>query len=271
MACGEAIDSTESYLVICWTTIRVPCGIRFCQATIRIPYPCGIRWCRGWFGIRYPCGIRWCNLSLTFPYPCGLRWCDLRIPYPCFKQRKVKRYCYDFESVGGTCYFLYEDVYGCCNGQEYNWSSACFFVTSSGPGSVDSSARNFRKCFDEPLTPIGPCRRGKSLPDVGDLPGGPIDPGSVSPHQPTGTRYAGEGLNYLGRLGRCSRCTVASLLLAGFGWLLFLVLPLVLFPFPFLSTLVFGVLAIALTLPMLGHTIGLLMQLRFTASTKPRI
>lgn len=233
MPCGEEIDTTESYLTICWTTISVPCGIR---------------WCRGWLGI---------------PYPCGLKWCSLRIPYPCIQSRRVKRYCYDFSSVGGTCYFVYEDVYGCCDGQEYNWGAACLFVSTSGPGSVDSSARNFRKCFDEPLTPIGPCRRGKSLPEVGDLPGGPIDPGSVSSRSPTGSGYVDERLSHWeAKLGRCTRCMVASVVLAGLGWLSFMVLPLDRFPFPLLSTLVFGALAVALTLPVVGHAIGLLTRLR---------
>jgi hypothetical protein len=192
MACGEKIDTTEVYLTICWLTIPYPCGLEFCRTTINIPYPCGIRWCTGWFGIRYPCGIRICYTPFTFSYPCGLKWCDFRIPYPCFKRRPTTKYCYDFQSVGGTCYLFYDDLYGCCDGQEYNWGAACFFVTYGGsgprPGSVDSSAKYYRKCFDEPLKPIGPCRRGKSLPEVGDLPDGTLDPGSVAPH-PQNEKY----------------------------------------------------------------------------------
>ena len=268
MACGEVIDATELYLTVCWTSIQLPCGIRLCQTTVMIPYPCGIRWCHGWLGIPYPCGVRWCQSPYTFSYPC-LRWCDLSIPYPCLQRRKVKRYCYDFQSIGATCYVLYEDVYGCCDGQEYNWGAACFFATvgDSGvnPGTVDSSASNFRKCFDEPLAPIGPCRRGKSLPAVGYLPGGPIDPGSVSPQPPTGSGFVGlSQSHWSARLGRCSRCTVMSLVLAGLGWLSFLVLPLDSFPFPFLSTSAFGTLAIALTLLAVGHAIGFLMRFRNT-------
>lgn len=263
MPCGEEIDTTELYVTICWTTIRTPCGIKYCQTTVGYSYPCGIRWCRGRFGISYPCGILMCTGSSTYSYPCGLRWCDLNIPYIWVRRRPVKRYCYDFSSVGGACYFLYEDVYGCCDGQEYNWSAPCLFVTTSGsdamPGKVDSSARYVRKCFDEPLDPIGPCRQGKSLPDVGDLPGSPVDAGSVSAHSPTGHRYSDDGLSNWGRkLGRCTRCMVASVVLAGLGWLLFLILPLDRFPFPALSTLVFGAFAIALTLPVVGHAIALL-------------
>jgi hypothetical protein len=271
MACGEEIKTTEGYVTWCWFKISYPCGFKFCQTTISIPYPCGIRWCTGWFGIRYPCGIKICYARFTFSYPCGFKWCDFRIPYLCIKRRPTIKYCYDFQSVRGTCYLFYDDLYGCCDDQEYNWGAACFFATygDSGPspGSVGTSAKYYRECFDEPLKPIGPCRPGKSLPpNIGDMPGGPVDSGSVAPHPPSGTEFTWQDQQlWVKKFGRCSRCMVASIILAGFGWLLFLLLPLESFLFPLLfNKIAFCSLAVVLSLPCLGHIIGLISRFHNT-------
>lgn len=265
MACGETVEATELYATICKVIISVPCGIQFCASTLEVTYPCGIRWCKGWFGIHYPCGIRWCHSILTIYYPCGLKWCDLTIRYPCFKSHLVKRYCYDFMHVGGTCYVVVAVTYGCCEGEEYRWVQACLFgaVGDKGvsTGFPNDQTEYLRKCFDKPQTPIGPCRPGYSLPEGSDLPGGPVDPGSVAPHSPPGSMYIeDEGLTFSGiKFGRCSRCAITSAIIAVAGWALFLTLPSLLST-SYLGTTAFGVLATILTLPIFGHFVGLLKQ-----------
>lgn len=136
------------------------------------------------------------------------------IPYPCRKARKKTKYCYDFSVVHQSCSVFYEKLHGCCGGQEYEWSAACF-------GWVSSYLSDVRQCFNAPLTPKGPCTEGGSLPPGGTAPGGPIDPGSVAPH-PT-SRTSGNSLQITqflsGKLGVCRRCMAIGLMLAISSWL----------------------------------------------------
>ena len=144
MACGSAEEVLERYWAICHKDFN---------------YPCGIKWCKKW-------GI---------PYPCGLKYCKGSLPYPCRKTRRKTKYCYDFSVVHESCKVFYAKLYGCCDGKEYEWSSACF-------GWFGSYHTNKRICFDNPPKEVGKCKEGNSLPPGGEIPGGPIDPGSVAPH-----------------------------------------------------------------------------------------
>lgn len=259
MACGEAVPGTERYLTLCWIPVRLPCGIRFCETVFEFSYPCGISWS----------GIEWCKGSIRIPYPCGIKLCHVfDVPIPCVKTRPVTRYCYDFSSVGGTCYFVYEDVYGCCGGREYNWNAPCFFVSTSGPGSVSTSARLYRKCFDQPLTSIGECRRGKSLPAIGDSPSTPLDEGSVSIKPGDGLKREAveSGRVIAGKLGRCSPCMRAALGMAVSVWVLAGVATLGL-PDAVPSTVVALVpwLALILSIPAVGHGVAWAIRRRPTA------
>lgn len=181
MPCGEARDVHVHYWTTCWQSFS---------------YPCGIRWCKKW-------GI---------PYPCGVKFCRGRFPYPCRKTRIETRYCYDFSVAKGSCKVFYESWYGCCGGQEYSWSDGCL-------GWFTHYESNYSRCFEEPLKPEGPCKEGNSLPPGGQVPGGPLDEGSVAPHL-RDPNYLKRIVNIIGkRLGICGRCMRWSGALCVAAWI----------------------------------------------------
>jgi hypothetical protein len=212
MACGQVTDVYERYWSICYWKTKIPCGIKWCQWGIRIP--CGIQWCRGWLGIPYPCGIKLC--SITIPYPCGVILCDVSIPYPCRKSRKVTKYCYDFTLVKTNCYIFVQTLSGCCGGEKYSWTAACFGFVSTQGGTV-------MKCFDAPLVPSGDC---SDLLPPGSLPGGPVDPGSVLAQPSSSALGQGKskGSNNFNRFGTCLRCMSIALTLFVAVWATYVLL-----------------------------------------------
>ena len=197
MPCGQLTKVNQSYLGICYWKIQYPC---FKWCTYKITYSCGIKWCGFW-----PCGFKWCTSNITLPC---IKLCNGSIPYPCIKHRMVDKYCYDFSSIGLSCKVFVEFLYGCCGGKEYSWTNICL-------GWVSAFVTGRRVCFDSPLESIGSCRELYSIPAGGIIPGGPIDPGSVS---------IGGGLSSssspLSKLGTCKTCIRSSFI----GFIFFLTL-----------------------------------------------
>ncbi len=185
MACGQLTTVNQSYIGICYWKFDYPC-LKWCNHTIMLP--CGIKWC--WI---FPCGIKWCPTQIKLPC---FKTCKGSIPYFCKKYYKVEKYCYDFSSIGTSCYVFVELLYGCCGGEEYSWTKACF-------GWVDAFVTGRKVCFDAPLDSLGPCRETYSIPAGGDVPGSYIDEGSVS---------IGGGVSSAlsSKLGTCRSCIRAS-------------------------------------------------------------
>ena len=103
----------------------------------------------------YPCGIKWCHKrvwGVRIPYPCGTKYCKGNMPYPCRKTRTVTKWCYEFDAIHENCKVGIATNYGCENGVEYKWRSACFGWFNAyhvhGP---------YVKCFEEQLDDQGDC------------------------------------------------------------------------------------------------------------------
>lgn len=224
MACGERGKLSKWSLTICHADVPYPCGLRWCRWEFQ--YPCGLRWCRKW-GVTYPCGVRWCSGSVT--YLCGIVWCTFRVPYPCLKKTLVDAWCYDFSSIGKTCYLVGEVHYGCCEGREYRWTDWCLGAGYGNTGVspiVGGSEGRHRVCLEDPPKEIGPCSEGKSIPRGGEAPGGYLDPGSVTPQPGAGgtlgassVRYSKVGTPVGSKLGRCTRCIRLSLAATAVSWI----------------------------------------------------
>jgi hypothetical protein len=199
MACEERCKCSRTRLAICHASIPYPCGIRWCQSSFS--YPCGIEWCSSW-GIPYPCGVEWCNGTIS--YPCGFDICYASVPYPCIRSVEVDGWCYEFWSIGETCYGFRKKVYGCCEGREYSWWAWCagYFTDYAALQSV---------CLTSKPKGTAGCNEGNSVPPGGEVPGGPLDPGRVAP----GPRR----LEYYKQRWGCAKCTVVSGVLAFLFWL----------------------------------------------------
>jgi hypothetical protein len=117
--------------------------------------------------VRYSCGVKWCYKKVwgvKVPYPCGVKWCTRNVPYPCRKHRQVTKWRYDFSVVHENCKVFYAKLYGCEGGKEYTWSSRCagwFDIYHPGP---------ITKYFKNPLSSLGSCREGYSIPPGGQIP-----------------------------------------------------------------------------------------------------
>ena len=226
MACAEAGTVVKTEWKICYFPYLYPCAIRYCSGSVR--YPC-IRWCSGVVG-RYPCGIRLCRKSIR--YPCGVVRCTVNLPYPCLEKTTVDGWCYDFSAVGETCFVLRALLYGCCNNREYRWTAWCLGAgySNKGPGvSVSGQYSTIRICFEKKLEEIGPCTEGNSLPEGGQSPGGPVDPGSVTSsdgllhRSELTTGVLGLGMrHFTERLGICPRCVCICAALTTTSWIAWL-------------------------------------------------
>jgi hypothetical protein len=159
----------------------------------------------------YPC-LKTCHASIE---GVCIKTCTSELPYPCVKTTLVDGWCYDFSSSAATCYGIYEVHYGCCGGVEYKWVDWCLGAGASESGVSPVGPGEFGggyKCLEDKAERLGKCREGYSIPQGGELPGGPVDGGSVDP-QP-GLRGRNVLRRTSGGLGTCTRCVGASAMLA---------------------------------------------------------
>lgn len=72
-------------------------------------------------------------------------------PYPCKKEKRVTKWCYDFTWVIENRYFFFSYLQGCESGIKYSWYAFSFGLFGQ------EIYYNVRLCFDNILQPNGKC------------------------------------------------------------------------------------------------------------------
>lgn len=73
-------------------------------------------------------------------------------------------HCYEFRTVGESCYGVVATLWGCQDHSEYKWKSKCLGYIP------DAYYENKRYCFEDALKNEGACTEGRSLPKGGSIP-----------------------------------------------------------------------------------------------------